>query len=64
MIDDSKIATHDQPVGRNRSNYITRLGLSDDGLLGHWEQMQARTEDSEPASAPEEGVPVPNGQAR
>ena len=45
VIDESKIATHESPAGRGRSNYIVRLDLTDDGLPGHYEQMWTRTED-------------------
>ena len=47
MIDESKIATHDEPVGRERTNYILRLDLTADGMPGHFEQMWTRTEDKQ-----------------
>lgn len=31
VIDESKVATHAEPVGRERGNYIARLNLSPDG---------------------------------
>ena len=45
MTDDSKIATHTEPAGRDRTNFIVRLDLTDHGLPGHYEQMWTRTED-------------------
>lgn len=45
VIDQSKIATHDEPAARSRSNYIVRLDLTADGLPGHYEQMWTRTDD-------------------
>jgi hypothetical protein len=45
VIDESKIATHDEPAARERSNYIVRLDLTADGLPGHYEQMWTRTDD-------------------
>ena len=47
VIDESKIATHDEPAARNRGNYILRLALSADGLPGHFEQMWTRTDDEQ-----------------
>jgi uncharacterized protein DUF4265 len=44
VIDESKIAAHEEPAARERSNYIVRLDLSADGLPGHYEQMWTRTE--------------------
>ncbi|MGZ4575638.1 MAG: DUF4265 domain-containing protein [Mycobacteriaceae bacterium] len=46
MVDESKIATHDSPVGRSRSNYMIRVNLDRDGMPDHYEQMWTRTEDS------------------
>jgi hypothetical protein len=45
VIDESKIATHESPAARERSNYIVRLDLADDGMPGQYEQMWTRTED-------------------
>lgn len=45
VVDESKIATHENPAARERSNYIVRLDLTGDGLPGHYEQMWTRTED-------------------
>jgi hypothetical protein len=45
VIDESKIATHEEPAGRQRSNYIIRLDLTADGSPGHYEQMWTRTDD-------------------
>jgi hypothetical protein len=45
VTDDSKIATHAEPVGRNRTNFIVRLDLTDHGMPGHYEQVWTRTED-------------------
>jgi hypothetical protein len=39
MIDESKIVTHDEPVRRDRTNYILRLDLAADGLPGQLEQI-------------------------
>jgi hypothetical protein len=47
VIDESKIATHDEPAARDRSNYIVRLDLSADALPGHYEQMWTRTDDKQ-----------------
>jgi hypothetical protein len=47
VIDESKIATHDEPVGRERTNHIVRLDLAADGMPGHYEQMWTRTEDKQ-----------------
>jgi hypothetical protein len=45
VTDDSKIATHAEPLGRNRINFIVRLDLADHCMPGHYEQMWTRTED-------------------
>ena len=45
MIDDSAIVTHREPVARDRSNYIVRLNLTQDGLPGRYEQVWTRTDD-------------------
>ena len=47
MIDESKIVTHDEPVARERANYIVRLSLTADGMPGNFEQVWTRTEDNE-----------------
>lgn len=47
VIDESKIATHDEPVARERANYILRLDLAADGMPGHFEQVWTRTADKE-----------------
>lgn len=47
VIDESDIATHDSPAGRERSNYIVRLDLSEDGMPGRYEQMWTRTDDKQ-----------------
>lgn len=47
VIDESNIATHDEPVARERTNYILRLDLGTDGMPGHFEQMWTRTEDKQ-----------------
>jgi hypothetical protein len=44
-VTDSKIATHAEPVGRNRTNFIVCLDLTDHGMPGHYEQMWTRTQD-------------------
>jgi hypothetical protein len=43
--DESTIATHENPVRRERANYIIRLDLGSDGMPDHYEQMWTRTED-------------------
>jgi hypothetical protein len=45
VIGESKIATHEEPAARDRSNYIVRLDLTGDGMPGHYEQMWTRTEE-------------------
>lgn len=45
VTDGSKIATHDEPAWRERTNYILRLNLAQDGMPGWFEQMWTRTED-------------------
>lgn len=45
VTDESKIATHTDPVGRDRTNYIIRLDLTEHGLPGHFEQCWTRTHD-------------------
>jgi hypothetical protein len=45
VVDDSMIATHDEPAARARTNYILRLSLAADGLPGRYEQMWTRTDD-------------------
>lgn len=45
VVDDSMIATHDEPAARSRTNYILRLSLAADGLPGRYEQVWTRTED-------------------
>jgi hypothetical protein len=47
MHDESKIATHDNPVGRERTNYILRVALAAEGMTGQFEQMWTRTEDKQ-----------------
>jgi hypothetical protein len=47
VIDEFRIATHDEPVARERTNYIVRLDLAADGMPGHFEQMWTRTEDKQ-----------------
>jgi Domain of unknown function (DUF4265) len=47
VIEEYKIATHDEPVARQRSNYIVRLALAADGLPDRYEQMWTRTDDRE-----------------
>ncbi len=47
VTDESKIATHDDPVWRERTNYIVRLDLTDDGMPGCFEQMWTRTEEEQ-----------------
>jgi hypothetical protein len=47
VIDESKVATHDEPAARERTNYIVRLDLTADGMPGHFEQMWTRTEDKQ-----------------
>jgi hypothetical protein len=45
VTDDTKIATHAEPVRRGRTNFIVRLDLADHGMRGCYEQMWTRTED-------------------
>lgn len=45
VTDESKIATHSDPVGRDRTNYIVKLDLTDHGMPGHFEQCWTRTDD-------------------
>jgi hypothetical protein len=45
VTDESKIATHANPVGRDRTNHIVRLDLSEHGMPGRFEQCWTRTED-------------------
>lgn len=45
MTDDSEIATHTEPVGRGRANFIVRLDLAQHGMPGYYEQVWTRTED-------------------
>jgi|SRR5215472_3079330 len=45
VTDDSKIVTHTEPVGRDRTNFIVRLDLAPHGMPGYFEQVWARTED-------------------
>ena len=45
MVDESNIATHEDPVGRARSNFIQRLNLARDGMPGRYEQVWTRTND-------------------
>jgi Domain of unknown function (DUF4265) len=45
VVEDSMIATHDEPAARSRTNYILRLSLAADGLPGRYEQVWTRTED-------------------
>jgi len=46
VIDESKVVTHGEPAGRQRSNYIVQLDLTADGLPGHFEQVWTHTDDS------------------
>jgi hypothetical protein len=48
MTEESKIATHSDPVGRDRTNFIVQLDLTDRGMPG--------TSNAEPAPAPREIV--------
>jgi hypothetical protein len=45
--DEPKIATHSDPVGRDRTNYIVQLDLTEHGMPGHYEQCWTRTDDQE-----------------
>jgi Domain of unknown function (DUF4265) len=45
VINDADIATHIDPVGRDRANYIVRLDLTEHGMAGKYEQMWTRTDD-------------------
>jgi hypothetical protein len=45
VTDDSKIATHPEPVGRDRANFIVRLDLAPHGMPGCYEQVWTRTDD-------------------
>jgi hypothetical protein len=47
VVDDSDIATHDEPAARERSNFVVRLSLGADGMPGWFEQMWTRTDDRE-----------------
>jgi hypothetical protein len=45
VLNDADIATHTDPVGRGRTNYIVRLDLTQHEMPGKYEQMWTRTED-------------------
>ncbi len=45
VVNDADIATHTDPVGRARTNYIVRLDLTEHGMPGKYEQMWTRTDD-------------------
>lgn len=45
VTDDCRIATHTEPVGRGRANFIVRLDLVQHGMPGYCEQVWTRTED-------------------
>jgi hypothetical protein len=45
MVEDSDIATHEDPAWRDRTNYIVRLDLTPHELPGKWEQIWTRTDD-------------------
>lgn len=47
VVNDSDIATHATPAGRDRANYIVRLDLSEYGMPGKYEQMWTRTRTSD-----------------
>jgi Domain of unknown function (DUF4265) len=47
VVDESKIASHDEPAARGRANYVVRLGLTADGMPGHYEQVWTRTDDGQ-----------------
>lgn len=42
---EARIATHDEPVWRDRTNYIIRVDLAAHGMPGSAEQLWARTDD-------------------
>jgi hypothetical protein len=42
VADDDDIATHENPVWRDRANYILQADLADHGLPGRYEQLWAR----------------------
>lgn len=43
VVSESDIATHANPVGRARANYIVRLDLTQYGMPGKYEQMWTRS---------------------
>jgi hypothetical protein len=45
MTDAGRIATHKDPVWRDRANFIIRVDLTPFGLTGNCEQLWTRTED-------------------
>ena len=45
VTDDSKIATHDDPAWRDRTNFIVKLDLTDHYMPGSFEQCWTRTYD-------------------
>lgn len=47
MTDEQKIATHSDPVWRDRTNYIVQLDLTGHGMPGNYEQCWTRTDDQE-----------------
>jgi hypothetical protein len=46
VVNDADIATHADPVGRSRANYI-RLDLTEHGMPGKYEQMWGRASDND-----------------
>jgi hypothetical protein len=45
MVGEGRIATHNDPVMRDRTNYIIKVALDSHGLPGEFEQMWARTDE-------------------
>ena len=44
VVDSADIATHAEPAGRQRANFIVRLDLAEHGMPGKYEQMWTRAD--------------------
>ena len=45
VVPNADIATHADPVGRARTNYVVRVNLTEHGMPGKFEQMWTKTDD-------------------
>lgn len=61
MTDESKIATHTDPVGRDRTNFIVKLDLAEHGMPGNFEQCWTHTDDQQLFNGPRRSTNASDG---